>query len=97
MMEYLITMAAYLLVVIFLLLRWCDNFAEKLIEKLKEIGPAVKAVDEEVGFSPPAGKAGLITTKGHPLGEGVCGHIEAYVTDDGAAYAAPFANLDVAE
>ena len=87
MMEYLITMAAYLLVVIFLLLRWCDNCSEKLIEKLKEIGPQTQAADKEVGFSPPAGKAGLITTKGHPLGEGVCGHIEAYVTDDGAAYA----------
>jgi hypothetical protein len=73
MMEYLITMAAYLLILIFFLPRWCDNFAEKLIEKLKEIGPAVKAVDEEVGFSPPAGKAG--------------GHIEAYVIDDGVAYA----------
>ena len=38
------------------------------------------------GFPPPTGKAAIVTTKGHPLGEGVQGHIEGYVTDDGTAY-----------
>jgi hypothetical protein len=38
------------------------------------------------GFPPPTGKAAIVTTKGHPLGEGVQGHIEGYVTDGGTAY-----------
>ena len=76
MMEYLITMAVYLLIVVFFLLRWCDNFAEKFLEKLKENS-----------FSPPPGKVAVLTLKGHPLGEGVQGHIEGYVTDGGTAYA----------
>lgn len=87
MMEYLITMAVYLLIVIAFLLRWCDSFAEKLVEKLKEIGPPVKAEDKASGFSPPPGKVAVLTLKGHPLGEGVLGHIEGYVTDGGIAYA----------
>ena len=76
-------MAVFLLVVTYFLMRWSD----KLIEKLKEIQPPVKAEDKGNSFSPPEAKAGIITTKGHPLGEGVCGHIEGYVTDDGTAYA----------
>ena len=81
-MEYLITMAVFLLVVTYFLMRWSD----KLIEKLKEIQPPVKAEEKENSFSPPEGKVGIITEEGHELGGGVRGHIEGYVTDDGTAY-----------
>jgi hypothetical protein len=86
-MEYLITMAVFLLVVTCFLTRWGNSFSEKAAEKFKEIQPPVKAEDKGNSFSPPEGKAGIITRKGHPLGEGVYGYIEGYVTDDGTAYA----------
>ena len=82
-MEYLITMAVFLLVVTYFLVRW----SEKLIEKLKEILPPVKAEEKENSFLPPKDKGLLRTPKGHPLGEGVYGYVEAYVTDNGTAYA----------
>jgi hypothetical protein len=83
-MEYLITMAVFLLVVTYFLMRWSD----KLIEKLKEIQPPPALKEQRSGWPLiPEGKTALITSKNSALGEGLTGYVDGYVNDDGTAYA----------